>query len=230
MAKFEALGHQEVTVYGEGYGGKEQGMRLTYGPDLRFIAFDIKIGDRWLDVKNMDQAATMLGLEVVPYEEISTDLTELDRVRDMPSEVAKRRGCGDDKKREGVVLRPLLELTKNNGDRIITKHKQEAFSERATPQNIVDPAKLKVLEEANAIASEWVTETRLSHVIGHIIAARETKAVEIKDTPVIIKAMLEDVYREAKGEIVESKDASAAIGKRTAQLFKSHLNQVFRAE
>lgn len=221
-AKFEALGHQEVTIYGEGYGGKEQGMRETYGPDLRFIAFDVKIGGRWLSVKDMDQVATGLGFEVVPYHEISTELSELDRVRDMPSEVAVRRGCGNDKKREGVVLRPLVELTKNNGDRVIVKHKQEAFSERATPQKVVDPAKLLVLQEATAIANEWVSEMRLCHILDKL------KVSGIQDTPVVIKAMIADVYREAAGEVVESKDASAAIGKRTAQLFKAHINQAFR--
>jgi hypothetical protein len=39
----------------------------------------------------------------------------------------------------------------------------------------------------------------------------------------IIKAMIEDVYREGKGEIIESKEASKAIGQKTVQLFKQKL-------
>ena len=222
LAAFERLGHERVVVFGEAYGGKMQKMGEVYGKELRFIAFDVKVGDSWLSVRDMDQVATGLGFEVVPYEEISTELAELDRVRDMPSEVAVRRGCGNDKPREGVVLRPLIELTKNNGDRIIVKHKQEAFSERATPQKVVDPEKLIVLGKATEIAQEWVTEMRLVHVLDKL------KVVDIKDTPTVIKAMIEDVYREASGEIVESKEASQAIGKRTAQLFKAHINQTFR--
>jgi hypothetical protein len=35
--------------------------------------------------------------------------------------------------------------------------------------------------------------------------------------------MVEDVKREAKGEIVESKDAMKAIGSATARLFKKRL-------
>lgn len=221
-SKLKNLGHVKVKVYGEAYGGRQQGMRLTYGEQLRFIAFDVKIGDSWLSVKDAEGVVLSLGLEFVPYEEISTDLAELDRVRDLPSEVAKRRGCGDDKKREGVVLRPLIELTKNNGDRIIVKHKQESFSERSTPQKVVDPATLAVLSEAKAISQEWCTPMRLSHVLDKI------KVYDIKDTKTVINAMIEDVYREAKGEIIESKEAKAEIGRRAAQLFKEFINQKFR--
>lgn len=39
----------------------------------------------------------------------------------------------------------------------------------------------------------------------------------------IIKAMVADVYREAAGEIVESKEAAAAIGRQTAVLFQRYL-------
>src|SRR4051812_23692424 len=41
LQRFEELGHREVTVYGEAYGGKQQGMSHTYGPDLKFIVFDV---------------------------------------------------------------------------------------------------------------------------------------------------------------------------------------------
>ena len=39
----------------------------------------------------------------------------------------------------------------------------------------------------------------------------------------IIKAMIEDVLREAAGEIVESKELRKAIGAKTIKLFKQHL-------
>lgn len=221
---FESLGAGAVTVYGEAYGGKQQGMKDTYGPELRFIVFDVLINGLWLNVPEMDKIATeALKLEVVPWIEISTDLTEIDRERDKPSEVAVRRGMGSDKKREGVVLRPLVELTKNNGDRVITKHKQETFSERATPQKVADPEKLKVLADAEAIAAEWVSVMRLHHILQKLPEAKDMSA-----TSLVIKAMIDDVCKEAKGEIVESKEAKAAIGKRAAQLFKEHLNASFR--
>jgi hypothetical protein len=220
--RFVGMGVAQVTVYGEAYGGSCQGMKAVYGIDLRFIAFDVQVGESWLSVKDAEQICQALGMEFVPYEEVSTDLADLDRARDAPSIVARRRGTGDDRPREGVVLRPPLEFTKNNGERVIAKHKADTFAERATPQKVVDPAKLEVLAAAEAIAQEWVTPMRLAHVLDKIGVA------DIKDTPKVIAAMVEDVFREAKGEILESKDARAAIGRRTARLFKERLDQVMR--
>lgn len=219
LERFEKLGVTDITVYGEAYGGKQQGMSHTYGPNLCFIVFEVRVDDVWLAVPNVSQIADSLGLEMVPWSEISTDLDELNKYRDMPSEVAVRRGMGNDKKREGVVLRPLIELTKNNGERIIVKHKNEAFSERATPQKIVDVDKLAVLAEAGQIADEWVVEERLTHCIDHL-KARGIPCDDMKHIGDVLKEMVEDVYREAKGEIVESKEARQAISKRTADMYK----------
>lgn len=217
FAGFTALAHEEVTIYGEAYGGSCQGMSSVYGKVLCFIVFDVQIGESWLSVPDMAQVAEGLGLEVVPFTKIPCTLEAFDAARDAPSEVAVRRGTGTNKHREGVVLRPLIELTKNNGERIIVKHRAEKFSERATPQRIIDPAKLLVLEAASAIAQEWVTPMRLTHVLDKIPGAN------MEQVPTVIAAMVEDVYREAKGEIVESKEAQAAIGKRTVALFREWL-------
>jgi len=216
--KFVMLGHREVTIYGEAYGGRCMGMRSTYGDVLRFIAFDVQVGEAWLSVPDADQVVTALGLEFVPFAEMSTDLTDLDQARDAPSVVAQRRGCGNDKAREGVVLRPPIEVTLNGGHRVVVKHKRQTFSERATPQKVVDPAKLAVLAEASAIAQEWVTPMRLAHVLDKL-----PRPLHMSATPRVIAAMVADVYREAAGEVVESRDATTAIGRRTAGLFREWL-------
>ena len=46
---------------------------------------------------------------------------------------------------------------------------------------------------------------------------------DIKATPRVIAAMIEDVLREGSGEIVDSRDARAAIGRKTAAMFKAWL-------
>lgn len=222
---FHDLGHNEVVVYGEAYGGKCQSMRKTYGDALAFIAFDVRVGGNdgvWLNVPNAHDVATKLGLEFVPYHKVSTDLAALDAERDRPSEVAVRRGCGDDKVREGVVLRPLQEFTTNNGNRVIVKHKGAAFSETKSPRP-VDPTKRVVFEAAQAIADEYVTDERLRHVLDKIEVGGVTVGVEA--TPRVIAAMVEDVLREGSGEVVDSRDARAAIGRRTAEMFKALLRQ-----
>ena len=71
LDRFRKLGCDNVTVYGEAYGGKEQGMSATYGKELKFIAFDVKIGDLWLSVPDMAGLAQSLGLAVVSYERTS---------------------------------------------------------------------------------------------------------------------------------------------------------------
>lgn len=255
---------KEITVYGEAYGGKCQGMSATYGKDLKFIVFDVQVGDNWLNVPDAEDVAKKLGLDFVFYKKCSlvkgsdlwtdpekaeTNLDEIDAERDAPSVQAFRNGIStlvkgfdiaipftDDinvtghcyeygytiknlKPREGVVLRPLVEMTLNDGSRVIVKHKGDSFKETATPRPVVDPTKLKVLDEANAIANEWVTQTRLEHILQKLPTPHDMKLI-----PQLIQAMTEDVLREAEGEIVVSDAAKKAIGKKAVELFKAMLN------
>lgn len=217
--KFRALGHDHMVVYGEAFGGSQQGMSATYGKTLKFVVFDVKVGDTFLNVTNADDVAQKLGLEFVAYEKISATLEAIDAQRDADSVQAVRNGMGSGHKREGIVLRPLIELSMSNGERIISKHKREEFRETATPRE-VDPVKQKILEESEAIAFEWVTQNRLAHVLQKL-----PEATDMEHTGMVIRAMVEDVTREAKGEIVDSKDARKAIGARAAKLFKEHVQK-----
>lgn len=215
---FTTLGHEKAVIYGEVHGGSVQRMKSVYGLEYGFIVFDVQLSGMYLSVPDMVEIAQLFGLEVVPFSKIPTTIEAIDAERDKPSEVAVRRGLGV-QKREGVVLRPLIEVTKNNGGRVMAKHKNEKYEERMTPQKVEDPARLAILEAANAIAEEWVTPMRLNHVLA------KTPATDMKDVPVLIKAMVEDVYREAKGEIVESREAVTAIGRKAVELFKAHLQE-----
>lgn len=213
----ETFGTERVVVYGEAYGGKCQGMSKTYGKELRFVAFDVKVDKVWLAVPQAKDVVDKMGLEFVDYEQTSTDLEALDAQRDRPSAQAKRNGIDEDRMREGVVLRPLIEVTTNNGNRVIAKHKRAEFRERQSIPN-VDPSRREMLEGAGAIAAEWVTAMRLSHVLDKL-----GNPSEMKDTGRVIKAMVEDVCREAAGEIAESKAARKAIGARAARLYKARV-------
>lgn len=217
---FSVLGHSTVIVYGEAYGGSQQKQAWRYGSELRFAAFDVRIGDSWLAVPNADLVVCALGLEFVHYKRVLTDLSALDAERDAPSEQAVRNGVAGDKPREGVVLRPIVEFVDNRGERIICKHKRDEERETATPRKVVDPEKLIVLENAAAIAVEWVTETRLSHVLDKL-----GNNLSIEATKQVIDAMLEDVLREGASEIKDSKEARAAISRKAASMFKEHLKK-----
>lgn len=219
---------QSCTVYGEAYGGKQQGMSPTYGPSLKFIAFDVQVGgekgDSWLNVQYAAGVCIGLGFEFVDYVSIPTDVSAIDAERDKPSTQSTRNGIIEPKIREGVVLRPPIEVIDWRGNRIIAKHKRAEFSERGRPAVEMDASKREQLANAEAIALEWVTAMRLEHVIDHVLALRDDKEIDLKDTPSVIAAMIEDVTREAAGEIVDNKPARKAIGQRTVQLFKERIN------
>lgn len=221
---FTKLNHESVVVYGEAYGGKMQGMRETYGDELRFVAFEVKIGEHWLDVPRAESIARSLGFDFVHWKQVSTELNALDAERDADSVQAIKNGVGEGKKREGIVLRPLVELKYNNGGRIIAKYKRDDFQETKTPRPVKEKD-LKVLAEAQAIADEWVTDMRLSHVLDKL-----PKPWDITQTGDVIKAMIKDVEREADGEIVKSQAARALISKKTAQMFKGLLKASLRVE
>ena len=214
---FLKTGQPKIVVHGEGYGGKLQGMKHTYGPNLRFIAFDVKVGDVWLSVPQAEILTKELGLEFVPYVKIPATIEDINQQRDAPSAIAKLVGIEGHKIREGVVHRPLIELTKNNGERVIVKHKRDEFMETRTPRE-VDPTRVAVLDEAQAIAQEWVTDMRLTHVLDKLPEAKS-----MQQTSLVVKAMIDDVKREAGQEVVWSKEAERAIGSATAALFKQRV-------
>jgi hypothetical protein len=219
--KFRALGHEKVTLFGEAYGGKQQGMSATYGKDLCFVVFDVKIGNTWLNVKNAENVAQKMGLEFVPYEKVPAKIDALNAERDRPSRVAIRRGVQEPKTSEGIIIRPLEEFFTSSGERCIAKHKTAQFSERKSKADTVaDPAKLKILTDAQEVADEWVTPMRLEHVLDKLPSATGMESV-----PQVIAAMTEDVLREASGEIVVNKETRRAIGKATVLLFKKQLQQ-----
>lgn len=220
--RFVAMGHNSVVVYGEAYGGSQQKQAWRYGPQLKFVAFDVRVGDVWLSVPQAADVCEKLGIEFVHYQRVSTDLAALDAERDAPSEQARRNGVAGDQPREGVVLRPIVELTMNNGERVCAKHKRDDERETTTPRKVVDPSQLEVLAGAEQIALEWVTETRLSHVIDKVCP----HAVLPENTRAVVEAMLLDVQKEGAGEFVDSAEARVAIKKRAAKMFNERARKV----
>lgn len=220
--KFAAFGYPEITVYGEAYGGKLQGMSKTYGAVLKFIVFEVQIGDLWLVVPNAEDAALKLGLEFVSYARIPATLEAIDAERDKSSVQAQRNGITEPCVREGVVLRPIIEVRTDRDSRVIAKHKRAEFAERQSTPN-VDPTKREIMENADKIAMEWCTPMRLQHVLDKLPDARG-----YKDIPVVITAMLEDIRREGKGEFIDAKPVAKAIGAKTVKMFKEYLNSIIK--
>jgi len=221
----ELTPEKHTIIYGEYYGPMHK-MIKTYGDKMRFVAFEVRVGGSWLSVPNAEEICKELGIEFVHYKRIRTNIQEIDAERDAPSEQAKRNGmvASTDKWgfcppiREGIVLRPIEEMTLNNGDRIIAKHKRDELRETKTPRQ-VSSEDLAKIEEAKAIADEWVTEERLNHILGRGVEAK------IENTGKIIALVTEDILREAEGEIVDSPNARKEIARSTALMFKMLLKQ-----
>lgn len=203
-------GDDELIIYGEAFGGKQQGMSETYGKQLRFMAFDVKLNGQWLDVPSAEGLVREFGLEFVPYERGPLTLEWLDQQRDRPSRVA----VVPDKPSEGVVIRPIRELMGKDGSRFIYKHKRPEFRETKT-QREVDPNKALLFTEATAIADEWVTPMRLKHVLD------KTPFNGPQDIGNVIRAMQEDVKREGDGEFAWTREVAGAVAKATSKMLQT---------
>lgn len=221
-AKFEEhFLDDTVIVFGEAYGGKVQGMKHIYGPHLRFVAFDVKYNGRWQSVPRAEALALLMGFEFVDYAQIPAQSEAINAERDRPSVQAVRNGIVEPKPREGIVLRPLKEMHLNDGDRVIAKHKRPQYSETRTPRDIGQ--KLRY-DSAQAVVDEWVTPMRLQHIIGR------GGFDKIEHTGEIVRAMIEDVLREAQGEIEDSRPLRVAIGRRAAKLYHVYLADHYDGE
>lgn len=218
----------EVVVYGEAYGGKMQGMRLTYGNELRFIAFEVRVGCHWLSFDKVREIAKGLGLEVVPGKVIPATEEALTEYRNSPSEVAVLRGCQGNADRfgnkpplrEGIVIRPLVEMRTNDNSRVMAKFKNPCFSERESRKDADFPSERKQeAMRAEAAAKDFTTETRLEHVLD----ALGLKEPTLQDTPKVLKGMVEDILREGAGEVEDSKTLRREVGRISVVLFRKRL-------
>ena len=88
----------------------------------------------------------------------------------------------------------------------------------------MSPEALRVLAEAKAIAEEWVTPMRLQHVLSN-----SGLPMEIQSTGKIIALMIDDIIREAEGEITDTPSARKEISRHTALMYKKLLNSMIEA-
>ncbi len=241
FAAFAAFGYEAIIVYGEAYGGKQQRQSWRYGHSLKFVAFDVKVGDVFLSVPDAEDVCKKLGLEFVHYTRIPTTMEAIDAERDAVSEQAKRNGVEEKDgvflRREGVVLRPLFEAVKNNGERIVAKHKRDEERETKSVRVVGDEKKAGELASAQAFCDEYVTRNRLDHVLDHVKAALG-RDPSIEDMRAILDAMVEDCVREGAERLPHDPDNKellpitgalrGAIGGKTAKMYKVLLQEKLR--
>ncbi|KKL09041.1 hypothetical protein LCGC14_2569850 [marine sediment metagenome] len=111
----------DACLYGEGYGKGIQNGGF-YRPTQEFVLFDVKVGDWWLQRKDVEDVAAKLSLDVVPVLGTGTLRHLVDAVRG---------GCAStwgNFPAEGIVARPATELCTRGGERLITKLKAKDFA------------------------------------------------------------------------------------------------------
>jgi hypothetical protein len=106
-----------VVLYGEGYGPGIQKAGHAYGGTKRFILFDVKVGDSWLDWDDVVDVAQNLGIDHVPV-----------LARNATLDVAKAcvggtRLLSDPAHVEGIVARAEPQLFDKWGQRVMFKYK-----------------------------------------------------------------------------------------------------------
>lgn len=207
-----------VIIYGELFGGKLQAMSHIYGKALQFFSFDVEIGGSFVDVPNMSKISTHFGIRHVPWKLIDATIENIEAAKLEPSEVAKMLNVGLDKEREGVVLRPLIEMH-TNSFRVIAKHRILEFQERKSGEPKLDAEKLQVMTEAKAIAEEWVVPMRLTHILDKLQFTEHS----FKNIPLVGQAIVNDVQLEAKDEVVWSPAVERAIRSKAIELYKQKI-------
>lgn len=218
-----------IKVHGEAYGGKQQKMFNTYGPNLKFIVFDVYFESKgqtgFIDVPEAENIAMSLSLDFVHYYLIDNKPEIIEMESNKKSVQAIRNGMGSDKNREGVVVKPIVESTMPNGKRAIFKHKNAEFWEIQTRRPLGE--KLKVVSEIDQIVLDWVTKQRYEHVKDRVLQQKETKNLEKGDIRTFLNLMVEDVKRESEGEVIWTDNLERSIRQKTALMFKSENAEFF---
>jgi len=112
-----------MTLYGEGYGARIQKGGGNYIPNgCNFILFDVWIDGLWLRWNDVTDIATKLGIAIVP---IVGQCTLTDAIKLIKANTLK--STFGNFLMEGLVLKPLIELSDRRGHRIITKIKHKDF-------------------------------------------------------------------------------------------------------
>ena len=115
------LGDEGLTLYGEGYGARIQKGGGNYKPDgVSFVLFDCYCG-MWLERPSVEDIAASVGLDIVPLIGQGTLHDMVERVK---TGIVSKWGNFP---AEGIVARPVVEMSNRRGHRIITKLKTRDF-------------------------------------------------------------------------------------------------------
>ena len=118
----QKFGETKVILFGEGFGEKIQKGGGLYGP-VDFILFDVFCGGMWLKRDSVEDIANTFGIRTVPIVGTGTLPEAVEYVRQHPKSKLREAEM------EGIVCRPVCELSDRRGNRLIVKVKCRDFEE-----------------------------------------------------------------------------------------------------
>lgn len=234
-----AFAGSDVILFGEWHGSGtpkknwpqvQKGIRYIKGNDFRI--FDIKADGRYLAFDDIAPWASKVGLKTMPVlYRGKPDRDVFNSLIDTLSKVGEENGIVDPENTiEGLVIRPLKFTTDEKGNPIMAKLKIGKWAERASqkrPGQMPKQPKAPPPAGAKEFAEEFVTDTRLSHVLDQL---RE-QGIPIDKTAFghVMRLMGQDVKREGakalEGANLDWKDVSQHVSMLTKKLFFDYLNK-----
>ena len=117
----QKFGETPVTLYGEGYGAKIQKGGGLYSDTQKFVLFDVRIGESWLERENVEDIAKTFDIDVVPIVLKGTLGEGIAFAKNgFNSLIAK-----EEKQAEGIVGVPVCNVRERSGRRVIVKLKYD---------------------------------------------------------------------------------------------------------
>ncbi len=233
-----------LVVFGEVIGGDYPGVKnalypkvqkgVFYVPDHRFYAFDILVGGA--DYLPVDLANELFKTTGIVYAKslFRGSLAEaLEYPNDFSSTIPELYGFNaiNDNVAEGTIIRPVDGRRDRHGDRVMFKHKNAKWAERAAKRDRAAKAPLKLSEGAQSAvdtALEYVTDARVAGVAGQL------GELTRKDFGRLLGTAAKDAYEDFMKshaelllplEKVEKKAVSKAISNATAPLVRRYFEQ-----
>jgi len=116
--------NKKICVYGEGYGMGIQKGGNYMSDKTEFILFDVLIDDWWIQPDTLKEMAYGLEVMYVPEIGVFTLYEVINMVKKgFISNISENR----EYVAEGIIAKPLVEMSNRKGERIITKIKHKDF-------------------------------------------------------------------------------------------------------
>lgn len=214
------------TLFGE-WAGKGIQKGIDYGERGFYLFGQSLAGGVSLNPSDLELEAAVHDLRAVPVVAVrqvagTLAVSHLDELRKSQSAISIHD-------REGIVISPWPPIIDQYGHVVIAKYKAPSFEERAHARR--EQAAPLVLENVQAFVDEYVTATRLEHVLDQVFEAINDPSSpgddprDVRHTGLVLKAMYEDIVREGRADFEAlSETDQKAVGKYCARATKPLLD------